>query len=471
MKDLDTRARLIRWGLGVALVSALVVGLTACAWLFNKLPTAAFTVSTTTGQAPLTVNFSAVLSSDPDGTITDWEWDFGDGANGTGETVSHTYTTAGTRIVVLRVTDNDGAQDTAQKTINVLPGEATGPSARFTASPTSGTSPLVVQFNATGTTYDLSPLTYSWTFGDGVTGTGVTTSHLYVTSTTRTYTVTLTVRGPDGREGTATGTITVVGGGGGGSSSGTTPSPYFTAVPEDGIAPLRVAFDPHDSEAASGRTLVTYTWSFGDLAALTTNNPQTVGHTYTTARPTELFTATLVVIDDEGAVGTTNRSIEVDNRQPVAGFQLSSDGVTWVSDDLTIHTAGVQSGSVHAQSAAPTGLYWGGAGTLPNSGSTTPTGYSADDDNFSYDPEGQSVLQGWGIVMYAWNWGDGSGITYVPTVNGGCPDTWTLVPPTGPQHTYDLGGLQQQTWTIQVEVYDALGARATFTRQVTVSKI
>ena len=59
-----------------------------------------------------TVTFDASDSTDPDGTIDLYEWDFGDGSTGEGEIVTHTYTTADTYTVTLTVTDNDGSIDT-----------------------------------------------------------------------------------------------------------------------------------------------------------------------------------------------------------------------------------------------------------------------------------------------------------------------------------------------------------------------
>lgn len=75
----------------------------------NQPPTAAFTAAPQSGSAPLEVAFDATDSSDPDGAVTAYGWDFGDGATATGLTVSHTYTAAGTYAAGLVVTDDDGA--------------------------------------------------------------------------------------------------------------------------------------------------------------------------------------------------------------------------------------------------------------------------------------------------------------------------------------------------------------------------
>ena len=66
-----------------------------------------------TGTAGSAVNFNGSGSSDPDGTIVSYAWDFGDGSSGTGVTTTHTYAAAGMYTVSLTVTDNDGATGTA----------------------------------------------------------------------------------------------------------------------------------------------------------------------------------------------------------------------------------------------------------------------------------------------------------------------------------------------------------------------
>jgi PKD repeat protein len=58
-------------------------------------------------------------STDADGTIASYAWNFGDGATATGATATHTYATAGTRTVTLTVTDNAGATGTVSHPVTV----------------------------------------------------------------------------------------------------------------------------------------------------------------------------------------------------------------------------------------------------------------------------------------------------------------------------------------------------------------
>jgi len=88
--------------------------------------------------------------------------------------------------------------------------ENIAPFAQFTASPTAGTSPLSVAFDASSSSdADGTITSYSWSFGDGTTGSGRQTMHTYTVTSARSFTITLTVRDNDGDTDTTTRTITV----------------------------------------------------------------------------------------------------------------------------------------------------------------------------------------------------------------------------------------------------------------------
>lgn len=81
----------------------------------NQPPTASFTFSCT----DLTCSFNGSGSSDPDGSIASYAWNFGDGTTGSGATVNKTYAAAGTRTVTLTVTDNEGATGSQARNVTV----------------------------------------------------------------------------------------------------------------------------------------------------------------------------------------------------------------------------------------------------------------------------------------------------------------------------------------------------------------
>src|SRR3990172_5543850 len=80
----------------------------------NRPPTAAASASPTTGTVPLTVSFDGTDSSDLDGDPLSYSWSFGDGTEGSGAVVSHTYQSQGTFLATLTVSDGRGgsASDT-----------------------------------------------------------------------------------------------------------------------------------------------------------------------------------------------------------------------------------------------------------------------------------------------------------------------------------------------------------------------
>jgi len=86
----------------------------------DKPPIAQFSFYPTTGLAPLEVTFDASGSSDPDGTIVRYSWDFGDGSAGLGQVISHVFLKSGTFRVGLTVTDDLGARATKTELIVVL---------------------------------------------------------------------------------------------------------------------------------------------------------------------------------------------------------------------------------------------------------------------------------------------------------------------------------------------------------------
>jgi PKD repeat protein len=93
----------------------------------DQPPVAAFTSapgSPTTGQA---VAFDATGSNDPDGTVSTYAWNFGDGATDTTNAAkpSHVYAAAGTYTVELTVTDNDGNADTVKHDVTVTQSTST----------------------------------------------------------------------------------------------------------------------------------------------------------------------------------------------------------------------------------------------------------------------------------------------------------------------------------------------------------
>ena len=170
----------------------------------NQAPTAVIGTPTVND---LGVSLSGTGSTDSDGTITDYAWNFGDTTTGTGATTSHTYTAAGTYTVRLTVTDDDGATGTATRQVTVTAGPP-GNQSPIAAIAAPTINDLAVSLSGTGSTDSDGTITdYAWNFGDTTTGTGATTSHTYTTAGT--YILTLTVTNNVGATDTATRQVAV----------------------------------------------------------------------------------------------------------------------------------------------------------------------------------------------------------------------------------------------------------------------
>lgn len=107
------------------LIAIAIVGMVSGCVSLNQSPVAAFTASAFRPAASTEVSFDASASADPDGTIVQYAWDFGDGFTGSGVNTTHVYAndTGGIVIytVLLTVTDDDGATGTASVEIRVTP--------------------------------------------------------------------------------------------------------------------------------------------------------------------------------------------------------------------------------------------------------------------------------------------------------------------------------------------------------------
>ena len=330
------------------------------------------------------VLFNGSGSSDSDGTIASYSWDFGDGASGTGVSPSHIYGTDGTFTVSLTVTDNDGATDTASTTATIALGNQ-APTADPNG-PYNGTVGSPVLFNGSGSNDpDGTIISYSWDFGDGSSGTGVNPTHTY--NAAGTYNVTLTVMDDAGATDSGGTTATI-------SDVVNLPPVADANGPYSGTIGIPVTFDGTASTDPDG-SIASYDWSFGD-GTIAMDAGATPSHSYGSDGS---FTVTLTVTDNAGASAsdsTTANIGNVSNEPPVADAN------------------GPYSGTV----ASPVSFDGGG----------------------SSDPDGS-------ITAYQWNFGDGSTGTGV-----------------NPDHTYNTDG----SFTVTLMVTDNAGASDTDTTTATI---
>jgi PKD repeat protein len=249
-----------------------------------------FTYSPTSPQVSQQVSFTASASG---GTGPySFSWAFGDGANATGTTVYHTYSTTGSYSVVLTAKDSDPSQQTAtsQQTITVTsPPPPPSLTASFTESLSNSVVGQTVSFtgSASGGT---APYSYAWNFGDTSTGSGSSASHIY--QTVGVYTVVLTVTDGAGHVANASNTVTV-----------TLPlSASFTYSPSNPAPLTNIQFT---ATATGGTAPYSYSWDFGDA---TTGTGATATHSYLLPGS---YTVTLTVVDANGLTKTATTTLTV----------------------------------------------------------------------------------------------------------------------------------------------------------------
>lgn len=210
----------------------------------NLAPTAAFTL---TQPNTMSVLVDGTTSTDPDGQILGWVWDFGDGSTATGSTPpAHVYAKPGSYSVKLTVSDNLDETDDAVKTVVAvaLPAPSNEPpTASFTATVAADGVTVTVDGSAS-TDVDGTIKSYAWTWGDGASSTGVKpAAHAYTTSGSKA--IKLVVTDDDGATGTVTKNVTVTvpstgGGSGGGSTATAVKSPWTLGTVDQGL-PSNVA--------------------------------------------------------------------------------------------------------------------------------------------------------------------------------------------------------------------------------------
>lgn len=158
----------------------------------NQAPGAFFVFSTTTPKTGEEIIFNATSSTDADGNIALYDWNYGDGslATSTQATTTHSYLLVGDYNVSLTVFDNLNATSTISKTItvsaNVVSNQA--PMAVFNFLPVEPKINEAIIFNAASSTdLDGNIVLYDWNFGDPSASSGQATSTTFTATTTHSY--------------------------------------------------------------------------------------------------------------------------------------------------------------------------------------------------------------------------------------------------------------------------------------------
>ncbi|MFO7692939.1 MAG: PKD domain-containing protein [Vicinamibacterales bacterium] len=174
----------------------------------NGTPVASFTYAPSLPLIRMDVTFDASLSTDSDGRIVRYAWNFGDGSTDDGMVVKHEFKAIGTFLVTLTVTDDRGQSASLSKNVTVAATAA--PSADFVTSPAAPVEGDKVFFNGAISTASVGRtiVQYDWDFGTGVQASGMLVSHVF--DKAGEYTVVLTVTDDAGKKGSTSKKVTVV---------------------------------------------------------------------------------------------------------------------------------------------------------------------------------------------------------------------------------------------------------------------
>ncbi len=235
----------------------------------NTPPVADFTYAPTSPTVADTITFVST-STDADGVLTSWLWNFGDGTTASEQTPSHKYAAAGTYTVVLTVTDNEGATGEKVKNMTVAAVSNSAPVADFTFAPALPGVDQEIQFTDQSTDADDNITGWAWDFGDGTTSTLQNPTHAYTTAGN--YMVKLAVTDAEGLTDTVTKQV-VVGGTGAEVGLYTYPNPAHTyatiayVLPEGATDPVLRIYDisgqlVREEDLAARET--TYLWDLRD---------------------------------------------------------------------------------------------------------------------------------------------------------------------------------------------------------------
>ena len=283
----------------------------ACTSGPNTAPVAQLT-GPATAAVGAAASFSGAASTDADGDVLGYAFDFGDGVTSAGSavTASHVYASAGAYTVTLTVTDGKGGSSSATQAITVTEGSTpTSPiDAGLSADRSSGATPLTVNFDAGSTRGCAGTCTYTFVFGDGTQSESQSGSSIAYTYTAagnfHPYVIVVDSQNnaavSEKLEIVATAVVVV--------TPGNETVAQLVLGNARGPAPLTVTFDGTRSIAADGRNIVSYRFDFGDGSAPVTGSNAVVTHVYT--RP-GTFEPTLTVTDSEGATSQAKAAAEV----------------------------------------------------------------------------------------------------------------------------------------------------------------
>ena len=321
----------------------------------------------------------ADTSSDPDGSVVSWLWDFG----GAGvpdltdpQNPSFTYAAGGPYTVTLTVTDNEGNEDSQAAQVTVIDPDANLlPVADFSFT----TSDLTANFTDSSTDSDGTVKSWDWDFGDVVGGTSTQRNPSYPYAEAGSYSVTLTVTDNIGDSGSLIKQVTVT-------APNEPPAASFVVdthtVEGDPVCGAllgnKCQFTDTSTDPNDVTDIVSWDWDFGGATSIV-GFPVGSGEKWIVEFPSDgpdPVTATLTVTDSAGATGFASMTLPLSAptfSAPTASISAPADGST--------HDAGVSitftgSASDPKDGDLTSSLAWTADGTSIGTGASASTSLS-----------------------------------------------------------------------------------------------
>jgi len=262
-----------------------------------KVPEVAIQASVTSGSAPLDVTFNAIPSGGFAPFQFEWDLDTNGSIDDTRKNFVYTFLQRGSIEVTLKMKDAKGYQALAKQIISVT----SAPSVLASASPDSGSAPLLVNFAATVSDVDGVVQRFDWDFdGDGIVDHSSTSSAdaTFTYQKAGLYHASLTVYDNDGLSNNDSVDISV----------GSPPEVKATVDKFTGIAPFSATFS--GSVTDKDGQVVLYEWDFdGDKQYdYSSTESATIRHTYTLGG---IYKVTLRVSDNDGLIDEDSLIISV----------------------------------------------------------------------------------------------------------------------------------------------------------------
>jgi len=260
----------------------------------SMVPTVDYTYAPSGPVTHQTIQFTDT-SSDEDGSISSWSWDFGDGNTSSIQNPIHQYSQNGTYATSLEIIDNHGVTNTTVKLITVLNNP---PTANFTYNPINPTTSDLIQFTDTSLDNDGSISSWSWDFGEGNTSTNQHPVHQYKDNGL--YTVTLNVIDDDGDENTSSKQVSV---------QNMPPKANFSFSPTMPDTKDIIQFTDTSSDADG--SITSWSWDFDD------GNVSSDQHPIHRFPENGTYNVTLTVTDDDEVLSEKTKIITITQAPPV----------------------------------------------------------------------------------------------------------------------------------------------------------